>query len=123
MGLSIDDFGAGYSSLAALRIFPVDVLKLGAAFVADVGTPQGGALVSAITTLAGALDMRAWAAGVEDAAQAAALDERGYDVGQGYHFSGPVEADALADIVGAQPYLRLPAARPGLPREREVLAG
>jgi EAL domain-containing protein (putative c-di-GMP-specific phosphodiesterase class I) len=99
--IAIDDFGTGYSSLSRLRRYPVDVLKLDRAFVADVDTDAGRAIVAAVVELAHALDAVALAEGVETAEQLEVIRALGCDLASGYHLARPVPAVDLADAVRA----------------------
>ena len=95
--VAIDDFGTGYSALSYLRQFPIDVLKIDKSFVDEIaGGGQPAALAAAIVALGEALSLRTVAEGVETAEQAAALGRMGCALGQGYHFSRPVEPEAVA---------------------------
>lgn len=92
--ISIDDFGAGYSSLAYLKRFPADVLKIDRAFVAALGgAAEDAALISTMIAIGHAFGMDVVAEGVETAAQAAQLIAMNCDIGQGYWFSRPLAAD------------------------------
>jgi EAL domain-containing protein (putative c-di-GMP-specific phosphodiesterase class I) len=98
--LAVDDFGTGYSSLAYLKRFPIDVLKIDRAFVG--GLPQGehdAAIVRTVVSLARALGLRTTAEGIEERAQWALLEELGCDQGQGFVFSRPLRADAVAGLL------------------------
>ncbi len=96
MGLrvAIDDFGAGFTSLAFLRDLPIDYLKIDRSFVRDVATGTfDGAVVRAVVSLARSLGLRTIAEGVEDHAQMDALRELRCDAVQGFLFSVPLPPD------------------------------
>ncbi len=98
--IALDDFGTGYSSLSYLRSFPFDKVKIDRSFVEDLGTSSNGhAMIRAITTLANALGMETLAEGVEDIAQFEVLEREGCQNIQGYLFSRPVAADAVAGLL------------------------
>jgi EAL domain-containing protein (putative c-di-GMP-specific phosphodiesterase class I) len=67
VGLLLDDFGTGASSLARLKRFPVDTLKIDRAFITGLGagSEADDAIVAAIVALAGKLNLRVVAEGVE----------------------------------------------------------
>jgi len=101
MGLrvAIDDFGAGFTSLAFLRDLPIDNLKIDRSFVRDVATGSfDGAVVRALVGLARNLGFRTIAEGVEDHAQMDVLRELRCDAVQGYLFSMPLPADECATL-------------------------
>jgi diguanylate cyclase (GGDEF)-like protein len=96
VGLSIDDFGSGYSSLGYLRRLIADELKLDRALVKDVAIDEdAAAIVTAVVTLADQLGLTTVAEGVEDEKTWARLNELGVSVGQGYVLSRPLAIDAL----------------------------
>jgi len=98
--IAIDDFGTGYSSLSYLRQFPVDIVKLDRSFVADLGhDPAAAAIVTAVVSLAGALDMSVVAEGVETAEQLAVVTELGCHLVQGYGVGHPVTGQAFPEAV------------------------
>lgn len=102
VGISIDDFGMGYSSLNYLRRFPITGVKIDRAFVSDVTTNEGdAAIVSAVIGMARNLHLRVTAEGVETAEQFAFLRDRECDEAQGYYFGRPVPADEMTrSLVG-----------------------
>jgi diguanylate cyclase (GGDEF)-like protein len=102
--IAIDDFGTGYSSLSYLRRFPVDILKVDKSFIDGVSR-QGKEreLAQSIIELGQTLNMEIVAEGVEHAEQLGWLQSRHCTLGQGYYFSEPVAADALAALLRTAP--------------------
>jgi diguanylate cyclase (GGDEF)-like protein/PAS domain S-box-containing protein len=100
--LSIDDFGTGYSSLSALKNFPVARLKIDKSFISDLPTNENDkAVASAVISLGQKLNLRVIAEGVETDDQVAFLRENNCDEMQGYHFSKPIPAQAIEELLGA----------------------
>ncbi|MBW4517503.1 MAG: EAL domain-containing protein [Timaviella obliquedivisa GSE-PSE-MK23-08B] len=98
--LCIDDFGTGYSSLSRLHEFPVDTLKIDRAFVNRIDGNAGGAeIVQTIIGLAASLGMDAVAEGVETFVQLERLRALHCELGQGFFFSKPIDAQAAAKLV------------------------
>src|SRR5581483_528485 len=109
--VAVDDFGIGYSSLAYLQRFPVDVLKLDKAFIdgldGDFEPTQARAIVRGVIELAHSLDLKLVAEGIETADQAATLRRLGCDIGQGFWFARPQPPEALPRLLQlAQPPTR-----------------
>jgi len=100
VGLTIDDFGIGHSSLARLRDLPVDALKIDQSFVRDMDHPQGEFLVSGILGLAHGLGKIVIAEGVETEAQRAFLADLGCEYLQGFLISRPLSWRGLLDFLG-----------------------
>ena len=101
IGLAIDDFGVGYSSLMQLRQLPFTELKIDRFFVSDAPTSNDSALiVRCMIDLAHGLGMTCTAEGIETKEQLAMLRTMGCDVAQGYLIARPLEPDALKSWVG-----------------------
>jgi diguanylate cyclase (GGDEF)-like protein len=107
--LAIDDFGTGYSSLSYLRQFPVDELKIDQSFIDRIGSGQEElAIVRTIIELARTLDLQTTAEGVETSEQLDALRSLGCEVGQGYHFARPLDANHVRAFLEAHSGQRNP---------------
>lgn len=100
VGITLDDFGSGFSSLGRLRSFPLDMLKIPKPFVDDLSRGNDSELIDAMIKLGRALGLSVVAEGIEDRLQFEALRRLGCDEGQGYFFSGPVTAAELIDLDG-----------------------
>jgi diguanylate cyclase (GGDEF)-like protein/PAS domain S-box-containing protein len=115
--LAMDDFGTGTSSLACLRDYPFDVIKIDRAFVGELDTNgQVLALVHATMMLIENLGMTSVAEGVETTAQAAILQSVGCRLGQGWLFGMPEPLATLdpsrrlaAGVIAAHPGDGVPA--------------
>jgi EAL domain-containing protein (putative c-di-GMP-specific phosphodiesterase class I) len=95
--LSIDDFGTGYSSLSYLHRFPVNILKVDRSFVTRMSEDEESmGIVETIMTLAAKLKMKVVAEGIETEAQLRSLQAFSCQFGQGYLFSKPQTASAIA---------------------------
>jgi len=93
VGVAIDDFGVGYSSLAYITSFPISTLKIDRCFVRHVpGSQNHAAVTQAIIALAASLHIRVVAEGVETAAQLAFLQGCECSEAQGHYFSAAVPA-------------------------------
>jgi len=100
--IAIDDFGTGFSSLAYLREFPVDFLKIDRAFVEGLDREldgQGRALVRSIIGIGHSLSLGVVAEGIERPGELEELIDAGCDTGQGFLFSPPVPADEFSDLL------------------------
>ncbi len=94
--LAIDDFGTGYSSLNYLRSYPIDVIKIDRGFLREVpNNRRQTALVSALIQIAQTLDMVVVAEGVETAAQANFLRDKGCHYQQGFYYGQNMRLEAF----------------------------
>ncbi|WP_131810743.1 EAL domain-containing protein, partial [Mycobacterium intracellulare] len=101
--VAIDDFGTGYAVLSHLKSLPVDMLKIDAGFVRDVGTDAGDlAIVRAIIGLAEAFGLEVVAEGVETPAAALTLMQHGCHRAQGFLLSRPLPGDAMEALLSAR---------------------
>jgi diguanylate cyclase (GGDEF)-like protein len=99
VAVAIDDFGQGYSSLASLRLMPVDILKIDRAFVINAPhDPVDASIARAVAALAQGLQLTLVAEGVETEAQADFTRSIGCHKLQGYLFAQPLEAAAFEAI-------------------------
>jgi diguanylate cyclase (GGDEF)-like protein/PAS domain S-box-containing protein len=102
--ISVDDFGTGHSSLSVLRRFPIDAMKIDQSFVRDVVEDHADAsIVRAVVAMGRSLRLAVVAEGIETASQLALLRAEGCHLGQGHHFSPPLEFDALAGWLATGP--------------------
>ena len=120
--MGLDDFGTGFSSLAYLKRFPIDFLKVDRSFVAGLRADEGSrepgndlwaddtAIVTGTIALAHSLGLRVVAEGVETEEQLKILRRLRCDEAQGFHFSEPV-TDAEFDRFLAGGLSRLPVSQ------------
>ena len=98
--ISIDDFGTGYSSLNYLTRFPVDILKLDQSFVPRIITDRNTReIIDTVLKLAGKLDIRVVAEGIETVEQLGELQALGCEYGQGHLFSKAVNREMISNMV------------------------
>ncbi len=96
--VSMDDFGAGYSSLNSLKELNIDVLKIDADFFRGTDSVDRGKLiVSEVIDLAKKLDMKIVAEGIESREQVDFLVEQECDLIQGYFFAKPMPIDEFVE--------------------------
>lgn len=98
--VALDDFGTGYSSLSHLRQLPIDIVKIDRSFVSEITDPTARSLVLAVVQLCDALGLDVVAEGIETVDQAAALEQLGCTVAQGYLFDRPLTANEFASRLG-----------------------
>ncbi|MCH7662257.1 MAG: EAL domain-containing protein [Chloroflexi bacterium] len=98
--LSLDDFGAVYSSLSQLRHLPIDILRIDRTLIAEVVNDRSSAaIVSAIISLAKSLDLKVVAEGVETEEQLEFLRQKDCDEAQGYLFGHPLPVDQITELL------------------------
>jgi len=100
IGLALDDFGVGYSSLAHLHRLPIGIVKLDRAFLASVAT-AGSDFMAAVVELCGALDLQVIAEGVETYEQHQVVRSVGITWAQGFFYAEPRGPVALASRLAA----------------------
>ncbi len=97
--LALDDFGAGYSSLARLRQLPFSELKIDKSYVTDCNLDKVNAgLCETIVELSKRFGLKTVAEGIETVHESHKLQGLGCDIGQGYLFAKPMSKD---DFLGA----------------------
>ena len=107
IGIAMDDFGTGHSSLNHVSLLPISIIKIDRSFVINCSTRKADAqILAAIVTMGHALGMKVLAEGVETHEQAKVLREQGCDEVQGYLYGKPVSADELIAILQKKPRKR-----------------
>ena len=94
--IALDDFGTGYASLANLKQFPIDRLKIDRSFVQN---RQDAPIVRAVLSLGSSLGMKVVAEGVETDEQLDMLTALGCDQAQGFYFARPMPAHDVAGFL------------------------
>ena len=112
IGLLMDDFGKGYSSLAYLKDFPFDVIKLDRGFINDLNRDSQSdaysrAILSGVNQIAKHLNLDLVAEGIETAEQLHICKELGYNLGQGFFFSSPVSISKIPELLEQEPKAEL----------------
>ncbi len=103
--VALDDFGTGYASLAYLRQFPLDTLKIDRQFVRGLPVDaMNAAITSAIVAMARCLALEVVAEGVESEAEEEFLHSLHCFVGQGFRYAEPMPADELAAWLKTRPW-------------------
>jgi len=98
--IAIDDFGVGYSSLAQIKRFPIDTLKVDRSFIRDLErNAEDRAITEAIISMGKTLSLTVVAEGVETEEQQTFLTDHACDAMQGYYFSKPIDHDEFATFV------------------------
>jgi len=99
--LALDDFGAGYSSLARLRQLPFSELKIDRSYVTQCHLDKVNAgLCETIVELAKRFELKTVAEGIETVHESHKLQGIGCDIGQGYLFAKPMSKTRFVAALG-----------------------
>jgi len=101
IGLSLDDFGTGFSSLSYLTRFPFDTIKIDKSFLDD-RSPRRLVLLRSMVNMAHELGLSVVTEGVSDDSDASALTAMGCEYVQSFMFGAPVGADAVQRLLAQQ---------------------
>ena len=102
VGIVLDDFGQGHSSVVHLTELPIKALKIDRAFVEHTREPgKQQAICAAVIAMSRELGISVIAEGVESELQVAFLKERGCDAVQGFLFTEPLPADSVPGFLSA----------------------
>jgi EAL domain-containing protein (putative c-di-GMP-specific phosphodiesterase class I) len=100
IGLSMDDFGTGYATLAYLRRYRFDTLKIDRSFIQRIRTNKKDLVIAfSMIQLAHNLELRTVVEGIETPEQLLSLRRMGCAIGQGHLFSHPLTADSVPDFL------------------------
>lgn len=96
VGISIDDFGIGYSSLSSLKSLPIQRLKIDRAFISGLPNDRNDVMLTeTIIAIAHRLNLNVVAEGIETAEQSAFLRAHHCETVQGFYYARPMPADAV----------------------------
>jgi len=117
VGISLDDFGVGHSSLSRLHDIELDSVKIDRSFVERIDShPRHAVFLSNVLGLARDISLPVIAEGVERVTQLTELERLGCDMAQGYIFGRPAPAADLAPTVEPSAPSSPPTGRRRLPR-------
>jgi len=100
VGLSIDDFGKGHSSLSYLKQIPANEIKIDKRFVESIATDRADQqIVKAVIELSHALDMKVVAEGVDSRENLDVIAGLGCDMAQGFLIARPMRSDHVVEWI------------------------
>lgn len=100
IGIAMDDFGTGHSSLAQLKHMPISKLKIDRSFVRDIPHDHDSLVIArTIIAMGHSLNLKVVAEGVENEAQRDFLEKHGCDLLQGYLLSKPLPAEEYSSLL------------------------
>jgi len=124
LGLYIDDFGTGHSSLSYLNIIPAEVLKLDKIFIDLLeDDPKQQKFVEGIINMVRSMEKEILCEGVESVGQVELLRSMGCRRFQGYYFSKPLPADVFEDVMRLGKNLSPPDTPKEYNRKRDEISG
>jgi EAL domain-containing protein (putative c-di-GMP-specific phosphodiesterase class I) len=105
--IALDEFGAGSSPAAYLKVLPADVIKIDGALISNIMQPANAAIVESIVRMAGNLGMQTIATGAHDGAMERALARAGVDY---VHGNNPASGKARPQLAPPLPEQVTPSA-------------
>lgn len=103
ISLALDDFGTGHSSLAYLKHFPIDKLKIDKSFILELEkNPSDKMIISTIIDMAKNFNLKVIAEGIEYESHLIYLQSVACEMGQGYFFGKPMKIDEFYTFIDAQ---------------------
>ena len=107
IGLSLDDFGTGFSSLSILSKLPINELKIDKSFIQDITTnPENLSLTKSIIDIGKNMNINTVAEGVESPFELEILQKLECTIIQGYYYSRPLRENALIEFITEGDYLK-----------------
>jgi len=103
ISLALDDFGTGHSSLAYLKHFPIDKLKIDKSFILELEkNPSDKMIISTVIDMAKNFNLKVIAEGIEYESHFIYLQSVACEMGQGYFFGKPMKIDEFYTFIDAQ---------------------
>jgi EAL domain-containing protein (putative c-di-GMP-specific phosphodiesterase class I) len=99
IGISLDDFGTGFSSLSRISGMPLNFIKIDRSFVRQIGRKGQCNVIEAIISMSHSMNCQVVAEGIETAEQLEYLKQLGCDLGQGFLCSRPIPAVELLTLL------------------------